>query len=156
LHVDVFADTGRAERLAVAPPAGDSAPAPARVWLARVKPTRSTRLDAPLPVPTPGEIEEAPPSPPPLEVDPRLEPPLPRRLGALRVPRPARRASVDLDVRVAEDGTVSDALWAGGSADTALVSAAIECARAMTFFPARQGGRPVAVWCRQRFDFAAR
>jgi len=158
LRVDVFADTGRTERLAVAPP---SAPAPAlppsaKVWLAQVTPNRSAPLDAPLPVPSPGDIQESPVTPPPLEVDPRLEPPLPRHVATLHVPRHVRRASVDLDVRVAEDGTVSDALWAGGSADSALVDAAIDCAREMTFFPARQAGRAVAVWCRQRFDFGAR
>src|SRR5262245_13728234 len=158
LEVDVFADTGRTERLRVAPPATAGTPTPpsARVWLAQVRPVRSTPIEAPLPVPSPGEVEEPPATPPPLEVDPRLEPPLPRHVATLRVPRHARRASIDLDVRVDEDGAVSDALWAGGNADSALVEAAIECARSMTFFPARQGGRAVAVWCRQRFDFGAR
>lgn len=158
LRVDVFADTGRTERLTVEPPARSGAVAPpsARVWLAQVTPTRSTSIDAPLPVPSPGVVEEPPASPPPLEVDPRLEPPLARHVAALRVPRHVRRATVDLDVRVAEDGTVSDALWAGGSSDSALVQAAIDCAQSMTFFPARQAGRAVAVWCRQRFDFGAR
>jgi TonB family protein len=158
LRVDVFADTGRTERLTVAPPvaSGVGPPPSARVWLAQVTPTRATPIEAPLPVPSPSEVEEPAPSPPPLELDPRLEPPLPRHVATLRVPRHVRRASVDLDVRVAEDGSVSDALWAGGSADSALVEAAIECARSMTFFPARQAGRAVAVWCRQRFDFGAR
>jgi TonB family protein len=121
-----------------------------------VTPKRSAPLDAPLPVPSPAEVDVPPASPPALEVDPRLEPPIPKHLGVLRVPRGARRASVDLDVRVAEDGTVSDALWAGGSGDSALVAAAVDCARAMTFYPALQAGRPVAVWCRQRFDFGSR
>jgi len=158
LPVDVFADTGRTERLAVTPPAtpAPARPPSARVWLAQVTPTRAAALDAPLPVPSPGDIEEPPATPPPLELDPRLEPPLPRHVATLRVPRHARRASVDLDVRVDEDGSVSDALWAGGSADSVLVDAAIDCAREMTFFPARQAGRAVAVWCRQRFDFGAR
>jgi TonB family protein len=62
---------------------------------------------------------------------------------------------VDVDVRVAEDGSVSDARWAGGG-DSALAAAAIRCALDMRFFPALQAGRPVAVWCRQRFDFQAR
>jgi len=26
----------------------------------------------------------------------------------------------------------------------------------MRFYPALRGGRPVAVWCRQRFEFGAR
>jgi TonB family protein len=156
LKVDVFADTGRTERLTVTPPAAHPVVTSAKVWLAQVTPTRTTSIDAPLPVPSPSDVELPPASPPPLELDPRLEPPLPRRLGTLQMPRHARHASVDLDVRVDEEGNVSDAMWAGGSADTSLVEAAIECARSMTFFPARQAGRPVAVWCRQRFDFGAR
>ena len=63
------------------------------------------------------------------------------------------RGWVGLDVRVDEEGAVSHAEWAGGSRDTALVTSAIECALAMRFFPALRAGRPVAVWCRQRFEF---
>jgi hypothetical protein len=60
-----------------------------------------------------------------------------------------------LDVRVDEAGLVSDALWAGGSNDPVLVQAATECALKMTFYAAIQAGKPVPVWCRQRFDFGA-
>ena len=72
------------------------------------------------------------------------------------LPDHARRAEVELDVRVDESGEVTDALWAEGSADPALVAAATACALGMRFYPALQSGRPIAVWCRQRFDFGAR
>jgi TonB family protein len=71
------------------------------------------------------------------------------------VPAAARAGMVELDVRVDETGVVTDAHWAGGSADSSLVAAAIACAEAMAFYPAQLAGRPVAVWCRQRFDFGA-
>ncbi len=51
---------------------------------------------------------------------------------------------------------MSDAVWSGGSADSALVRSATDAALALRFHPALQAGRPVAVWCRQRFDFAPR
>ena len=57
------------------------------------------------------------------------------------------------DRRVDESGEVTDALWAGGSNDSALVQSATECALRMRFYPALQSGQPVPVWCRQRFDF---
>jgi TonB family protein len=63
---------------------------------------------------------------------------------------------VELDVRIGEDGSVTDALWAGGSADSALTDAATTCALSMRFFPALRAGQPTAVWCRQRFDFTGR
>jgi outer membrane biosynthesis protein TonB len=59
-------------------------------------------------------------------------------------------------VRVSEAGEVTEARWAGGSRDSALTAAATACARSMVFRPALLGGRPVTVWCRQRFDFPAR
>jgi len=36
------------------------------------------------------------------------------------------------------------------------VFAAERCAWAMEFYPALLGGRPVDVWCRQRFEFVPR
>jgi outer membrane biosynthesis protein TonB len=81
-----------------------------------------------------------------------LKPPLLQKSGTL-IPPPGKRGSVELDVRVTEEGDVSDALWAGGSSDSLLVAAAISCALEMRFYPALQAGRPIAVWCRQRFDF---
>jgi TonB family protein len=156
LPVDVLADTGRGERLHVAPPDTHWIAPRAAVWLAQVAPARPAPIDAPLPEPAPAAVELPLPSPPPLEVDPGLKPPIPRGRSTLRVPPHARAGSVELDVRVTEDGTVSDAMWAGGSADTALVAAAVACALEMRFYPALQAGQPVAVWCRQRFDFGKR
>jgi hypothetical protein len=150
LPVDVFADTGRSQRLAI------SAPRPrATVWLARVSPSPPSPLEPPLPVPSPESVESLP-DPPRLEIDEGLKPPLLRHSGTLRVPRGTRRGSVELDVRVTEEGEVSDAMWAGGTRDSLLTAAAISCALEMRFFPALLAGRPIAVWCRQRFDFGAR
>src|SRR5689334_15333872 len=150
VRVNVMADTGRTERLHVGLPAPQAV-----VWLARVSPSRSGTLEPPLPVPSPAPIEVNP-EPPRLAVDEGLKPPLLRHSGTLRLPPGERRGSVDLDVRVTEEGEVSDALWAGGNDDSLLVAAAISCALEMRFFPALQAGRPVAVWCRQRFDYGAR
>jgi TonB family protein len=151
LAVQVYADTGRAERLEVRPP-------PARVWLARVAPAR---LAAPAPELPEAEFESGSlppiePAAPALEVDAGLKPPVLRAAAPLVLPRGGRRrARVELDVRVDETGRVSDASWAGGSADTALSAAARRCALAMRFYPALRGGKPVAVWCRQRFDLGS-
>jgi len=68
------------------------------------------------------------------------------------LPRGAHPGVVELDVRVDESGGVSDAIWAGGSREPALVAAATACALGMRFHPAEQAGRRVAVWCRQRFE----
>lgn len=148
LAAQVYADTGRGGRLSVRPPV-------ARVWLARVAPARSA-LSA---IPPPEAVSE---SLPPLadaaaapDADAGLQPPVLRAPAGLRTP-PGRRAAgdwVDLDVRVDETGAVSEAIWMDGSADTALVAAARSCALSMRFYPALRAGRPVAVWCRQRFDF---
>jgi hypothetical protein len=159
LPVNVMADTGRGERLPVRPPR-------ATVWLARVAPSPATTVPSATPAPSaplaaevapPEPAPEAPeaelPAPPTLEVDPGLKPPLLRTPAALEVPAGARRGFVELDVHVDEAGRVSGARWAGGSADSAQVGAATRCALAMVFYPALRGGRPVAVWCRQRFDF---
>jgi len=159
LEVNVFADTGRAERLRIVLPWTAAPLARAdevAIWLARVAPARATAIEAPLPEATPAPVDTTPPAPPGLEVDPDLKPPLLRVPGALRVPPGIRRVSVELDVRVAEDGSVTDALWAGGAQDIALVAAATDCALSMRFYPALREGRPVAVWCRQRFDFDRR
>jgi hypothetical protein len=148
LAVQVYADTGRTGRLEVRPPA-------ARVWVARVTPTRASLRQLPAPP------EAAPESLPPfdgatdaLEVDAGLKPPLLRTPVRLLLP-PGRTAAtwVDLDVRVDETGAVSEALWMAGSEDTSLVEAARRCALSMRFYPALRAGRAVAVWCRQRFDF---
>lgn len=155
LPVNVFADTGRGGRLPIRPPAEGAAAPRAAVWLAQVTPSRPRAIEAPLPDATPAPLDELPAEPPPLEVDQGLKPPMLKAAATLRVPSGARNASVELDVRIAEDGSVSDALWAGGSSDSALVASAIDCALAMRFYPALRAGRPQAVWCRERFDFGA-
>jgi hypothetical protein len=147
LPVRVFSDTP-GQRLAVEPPA-------LSVWVSRVSPSRPADPAALAPPEPPSGVPESEAPPPALEIDPDLKPPILRTPASLHLPsRPSPGLhSVELDVRVAEDGTVSDALWAGGNADSALVRSAIESALGMRFYPALQAGRPVAVWCRQRFDF---
>jgi TonB family protein len=165
LPVRVLADTSLTDRFHVEPPAET------RVWLSRV-----TRTDPPPPEPHPaGPLASAPPlpdalpdsllpepAPPALEVDGDLKPPILRAPVELRLPPGSRAggrgraASVELEVRVDEEGMVIEAAWTGGSADSALVRAARECALRMRFYPALRAGHPVTVWCRQRFDFGAR
>jgi TonB family protein len=162
LPVAVFADTGRSTTLRVIPPPGgarrdslaSNSGAHAAVWLARVSPTRIEPAAEPSPEAAPDTLASAPLPPPPLVVDGSLKPPLPRSQTPLAVP-PGARGSVELDVRVDEQGEVSEVRWAGGARDPALVRAATECARGMRFFPAERAGQPVPVWCRQRFDFGA-
>lgn len=149
LPVRIFEDTGRTVRLDVNPP-------PLKLWVARVSPSRAPE-PASIPPPEPGPELPAgeAPAPPALAVDPDLKPPILRTPASLTLPAARKKVprSVELDVRVGEDGTVSDALWAGGSDDSVLVRSAVESALGMKFYPALQAGRPVAVWCRQRFDF---
>jgi hypothetical protein len=158
LPARVAADTGGMERLPVRPPQ-------ARAWLARVS------RNPPPPV-TPVSREGAPQVPLPeaapdtsiplggaaLAVDPGLVPPVPRGPAALLVPPRGYAGSgsvVLIDVHVNERGEVTDVLGPDTRADSALVAAAIACARRMRFYPARLAGEPVAVWCRQRFEFGA-
>jgi hypothetical protein len=151
LAVEVASDTASVRALRVVPPAD------LHVWVRRVTPTRPAAIEPPLPSAAPDTLAVEPPAPPPLEIDPGLKPPLLRTAARLVRPADSRaRAAVELDVRVSETGEVTDALWAAGAGDTALVGAARACALRMRFYPALKGGRPVAVWCRQRFDFGAR
>ena len=130
---------------------------PVRLWVRSVSPRRPAAIEAPLPAAGAGILPPETLPPPALEIDPGLKPPILRTPAQLVLP-PASPAAgpVELDVQVSETGEVTDARWAGGSADPALVAAATACARAMRFYPALRGGRPVAVWCRQRFDFPGR
>jgi outer membrane biosynthesis protein TonB len=146
--VDVFADTGRGGRLEVRPSS-------ARVWLASVTPARLSAPPPALPEALPDSLPPPEDSPPALAVDPGLKPPVLRAPGTLALPPgwSGPRASVELDVRVDESGRVSDALRAAGNPDSVLLDAARRCALGMRFYPALQAGRPVPVWCRQRFDF---
>jgi len=157
LPVDVFADTARDVRfsdsvLTRTPEPPDTTAAPrASVWLARVSPTAPGPID-----PSVASAEPQAggwPEPPTLDVDEGLKPPIPRGSSRLIVPRGADPGWVELDVRIDENGAVSDVEWAGGAIDSARVEAATACAFAMRYFPALQDGRAVAVWCRQRFDF---
>jgi hypothetical protein len=149
LAVQVYADTGRSERLVVRPPVA------ARVWLASVAPARAVVPEPALPEALPDSLPPAEVPPPALQVDPGLKPPVLRAPGNLTLPPgwSGPRSSVELDVRVDDSGVVSDAVLASGAADPALVDSARRCALGMRFYPALQAGRPVAVWCRQRFDF---
>jgi outer membrane biosynthesis protein TonB len=160
LAVHVLADSARRERLSIRPPPE------ARVWLSRVAPAASgpgasgsNAHPGPQGLPAPQAASDtiAPNfDPPPLDIAEDLKPPILRSAPALVIPSHAPRAEVELDVRVDESGEVSDALWAEGSTDPELVAAATACALGMRFYPALQEGRPIAVWCRQRFDFGAR
>jgi TonB family protein len=98
------------------------------------------------PVPEPAEppapaVEHAPADPASLKA------PIARGLAA--VPRAGRGGRVTLDVRVDEQGDVSDALLVGSDADSLTIAAATEAALAMRYHPALLGGKPVAVWTRQ-------
>lgn len=128
-------------------------PPEGRVSMVRVAPRRADlALAPPLPEPSEPEPHAAPPASGALAADDELRAPIVRE-GA-RVDRArAKRGWVELDVRVDEEGAVSDAMFADGAADSVAVDAAIEATLAMRFWPASQNGRPVAVWCRQRFEF---
>jgi hypothetical protein len=146
LTVNVLADTGRSMTMAARAPE-------VRVSVARITPARAGVLDPPLP--------SAPPAPPPAAESQvaaaALLPPILRRPATLTPPRGlAHPASVELEVRVDALGRVVDVRWAGGDADTAIVGAARRCASAMEFYPALLAGRPVEVWCRQRFELTPR
>jgi TonB family protein len=148
LPVHVMADTGRGQRLPV------HVPVAARLWLASVTPSRAALPSPVPPAPLPDSSPPLEDSPPALAVDPGLKPPVLREPALLALAPGARgaRGRVELDVRVDETGRVSDALWAAGSADSSLIDAARRCALGMRFYPALRAGRPVAVWCRQRFE----
>ena len=153
LSVRVLADTARTGDLRIVPPR-------ARIWMAQVTPARPRLVELGLPEPMPDTL--IPGSPPTaLTIDEGLKPPILRTPGLLRLPGNARPKTirtrwVDVDVRVDENGVVSDALWAGGSDDSTLARSATEGALSMRFYPAIKAGRPVAVWCRQRFEINGR
>jgi periplasmic protein TonB len=125
-----------------------SASAPAAFTLLRVAPGRGALATAP--------PEAAPAEPPvsstPLErlpADDQLRPPV-LRSAPPPPPAGARGGWMEFDVRVDEQGAVSDVEPAGGSADSALVRAAAAAVRATRWYPATRGGQPVAVWSRLR------
>lgn len=116
----------------------------------RVAPARAA-LDPPLPPAEPG----APPPPPPAAAEPAvLKPPIARGLPVLA--RGGHGGRVTLDVRVDEQGEVTDAELVASDADSLTIAAAIAAARAMRYHPALLGDQRVAVWCRQVFDVERR
>ena len=154
LPVQVRADSSTSTVLVVDRPA---APPRVDIWVSRVAPVRSQAVDVDLPDAPQDTLIPTSPPPPMLEIDDNMKAPILRSKAVLTMPagysHGRRVDSVELDVRVDEVGDVTDALWAGGSSDSVLVQAATECALHMRFYPALQTGRPVPVWCRQRFDF---
>ena len=156
LPVSVLADSAERWTLPAVPLLVDTAQRP-RLTLQRTSPSRAA-LELALP--------SADPAPPPvsdpdasaregLAIDDDLRPPIARSTSALTL-KGARRGWVELDVRVDEQGEVSDAVVVEAMADSATQAAAVEAAYAVRFHPATQRGRPVAVWCRQRFEVGRR
>jgi hypothetical protein len=122
-----------------------------RLTLVRIAPSRAD-VRAPLPIPEPAAPETSEPRAPEDSRDnDELRPPIPRGPAIVRLSG-ARKGWLELDVRVDENGEVTDAIPVSGDADSATVRAATEAALAMRWFPAVRRGRPVAVWCRQRFE----
>ena len=120
----------------------------ARMGLTRVDPTEAPLELAP-PVAEPGE----PPVAPAVSEAPdtsSLKPPIAR--GVPTLPRGGRGGRVTLDVRVNEDGEVSDVELVETDADSATVAAATRAAYDVRYHPALLGTQRVAVWCRQVFD----
>lgn len=113
------------------------------------------------PSPEPGE----PPAPEPAAPGPAdartLLPPIARGAPSTTIAGRAAdakqaRAHVTLDVRVDEQGDVSDAILVESDADSATVQTAIGAAEAVRYHPALLGGRPVAVWTRQVLEVRKR
>jgi hypothetical protein len=152
LPVTVLADSAEVAGL---PPARLFAGLPeAKLILVRVAPARSG-VQAALPEPEPSAPALPEGSGEGLAADDALRPPVPRGATTLRV-RDGRRAWLELDVRVDENGEVSDALPVAGDTDSATTRGAIDAALGLRWYPATRRGRPVAVWCRQRFELAPR
>lgn len=148
LPISVLADS--AEGAGLPPARMGSAPDEARLTLVRIAPLRAD-VRAPLPVPEPAAPEAAEPRAPEASRDDELRPPIPRGPAIVRLSG-SRTGWLELDVRVDENGEVTDAIAVSGDADSATVRAATEAALAMRWFPAVRRGQPVPVWCRQRFE----
>jgi len=153
LEVHVRADTGSSTRLVIRQPR-------ARVWMANVTSAPPSGIAPSLPEAAPDTVfpEIATRA---VEIDPQLKPPILKSPAEITFPSEsnrrlrASRVTIELDVRVDETGAVTEVAWAGGDADSSIVNAARECARTMRFYPALLAGRPVAVWCRQRFQLGS-
>ncbi len=148
LAVDVLSDTGRSEALAATPPA-------VSIDVARVAPARAGVVEPPLPPAAPDTVPQAAPR---SASDPAtLLPPILRRPAKVVAPAGLDHAvTIELEVRVDVQGRVVDVQWASGDADSAIVLTARRCAATMEFYPALYAGKPVEVWCRQRFEFTPR
>ncbi len=116
--------------------------------VARVAPARA-ELDLPPPPAAPSDPDSlavaGPDAAPPV-----LQPPIAR--GYPRLLHAGGGGRVTLDVRVDEEGEVSDVELVASEADSVTVAAATKAAFATRYHPARLGGRAVAVWSRQVFD----
>jgi hypothetical protein len=125
------------------------APAGAGEWsVERVAPARA-ELDLPPPPAEPAAPDSVPTAAPEPAPD-ALKPPIAR--GLPRILQAGGGGRVTLDVRVDEQGEVSDVELVAGDADTVTIAAATAAAFATRYHPARLGGRAVAVWSRQVFD----
>ena len=100
-----------------------------------------------LPVPEPAEPPAAKASVPSATDERQLQPPIAR--GAPARISGGRGGQVTVDVRVDENGDVSDAMLVASDGDSLAVHAAIEASLAVRYHPALLGGKPTAVWTRQ-------
>jgi len=123
-------------------------PGTGEMTVARVAPLRA-ELDLPPPPAEPGDPDSLPREAPAPD-DPALKAPIAR--GLPQLVRAGRGGSVTLDVRVDEEGEVSDVEVVASDADSLTVAAATAAAYATRYHPAMRGERRVAVWCRQVFD----
>ena len=123
-------------------------PGTGEMTVARVAPLRA-ELDLPPPPVEPGDPDSLPRLTPVAD-DPALKPPIAR--GLPQLVRAGGGGKVTLDVRVDEEGEVSDVDVVTSDADSLTVAAATAAAYATRYHPAMRGERRVAVWCRQVFD----
>ena len=148
LAVNVLADTGRSRSFAAPPPT-------VNISIARTTVAPAGGVEPPMPEAAPDTVLPGDRGSP--DEPARLLPPILRRPATVAAPAGLKaKAAIDLEVRVDARGRVIDVQWAGGTRDSALVLAARRCAASMEFYPALLGGKPIEVWCRQRFEFTPR
>jgi TonB family protein len=154
---DPRADAGRSGALSIEAPATP-----------RSDSTRSGRTRGPTPISAadsaalphvagaPSPVPEAAPSANAPEFAETFVPPVLRQPCSPGTLPGGRHATVELELRVNEDGVVDQFRYASGSADTVVIRAALDCVRVLRFDPARRGGKPVPAWCRRSFTFPGR
>jgi TonB family protein len=154
---DPRADAGRGGALPI------EAPAAPRSDSARIGRTRAATLisaadSAALPrvAGAPSPVPEAAPSANAPEFAESFTPPVLRQPCSPGTLPGGRHATVELELRVNEDGVVDQFRYASGNADTVVIRAALDCVRVLRFDPARRGGKPVPAWCRRTFTFPGR